>query len=128
MKIVTCEKMYTKSVNFVDENDVFVGYDTDQGCCEWAGWFISPTHHQEVKYSQLEALENERHCIDQYSFDPTFLQKHSWRALDAGEAAVFRLVADGEPDLFLHLFNNHNGYYEHGFEFKVGNETTMGIL
>lgn len=28
-------------VNFVDENNVIVGYDTNQHCSEHAGWFIA---------------------------------------------------------------------------------------
>ena len=27
-------------VNFVDENNVFVGYDMRQSCCEQAGYFF----------------------------------------------------------------------------------------
>ncbi len=35
--------------------------------------------------------------------------------------AIFRIIK-GELDLpkYLHLYNYHNGYYGHGFQFKVG--------
>lgn len=40
------------------------------------------------------------------------------------EAMVkFKLIAENMPSLFLHLFNCHNGYYGHGFEAKIGDET-----
>lgn len=28
-------------INFVDENNVFLGYSMGQDCCEYAEWFIS---------------------------------------------------------------------------------------
>lgn len=42
--------------------------------------------------------------------------------LDAGRMVAFKLTALGKPDLFLHLYNAHNGYYGHGFEVKHGGE------
>ena len=30
-----------RKVNFVDENNVVLGYDMSQDCCERAGWFIA---------------------------------------------------------------------------------------
>ena len=30
-----------EKINFIDENNVFVGYDLGQNCCENASWFIS---------------------------------------------------------------------------------------
>ena len=41
MKIITCDKQYSYSINFVDENNVFVGYDLEQQCCEEADWFFT---------------------------------------------------------------------------------------
>ena len=35
------ESSWSDKVNFVDGNDVFVGYDLGQCCCENADWFIS---------------------------------------------------------------------------------------
>jgi hypothetical protein len=32
---------------------------------------------------------------------------------------IFR-ITDGAAEKFVHLFNCHNGYYGHGFGFKVG--------
>jgi hypothetical protein len=35
-------------INFVDENNVFMGYDMERSCCEVADWFISPKEENEI--------------------------------------------------------------------------------
>lgn len=44
---------------------------------------------------------------------------------DGGGAASFRLVSETGRDLFLTIFNFHNGYYSHGFEMTVGDESLL---
>ncbi len=34
--------------------------------------------------------------------------------------AIFKIINSKKEELFLVLYNNHNGYYGHGFEFGVG--------
>lgn len=42
MKIFTKENSnWDSKVNFVDENNVVLGYDLSQDCCEHADWFIA---------------------------------------------------------------------------------------
>ena len=41
MKIFNKTGNWENKVNFVDENNVVLGYDMEQCCCEDAGWFIS---------------------------------------------------------------------------------------
>lgn len=100
-------------VNFIDSNDVFVGYDMSHDCCEWFGWFIAPglvTEHDEVEKLSTETAPDVRGFV----FDPTFGEQLSFDY--EGSLAVFRLVNDSGAVLFLHLFNSHNGYYGHGFD------------
>ena len=130
MKIVLCGKGYGKSINFIDDNDVFVGYDLAQGCCESAGWFIEGFGG---------VFTDAEMGLSGYSFERDFFQE--WyplgdrhgddvqHGLEAGGVAVFRIVADdtvGTPPLgeaaYLVLYNSHNGYYGHGFEVKHGGE------
>ncbi len=69
--------------------------------------------------------------MSDYVFDKDFFQTidylkdsdgSDWNALDSGSVAVFRIVGKENKELFLHLFNCHNGYYGHGFEVKHGGE------
>jgi hypothetical protein len=123
MKIFNTKEKYSEKVNFVDENNVFVGYDTDQSCCEHADYFISDKEENEDRDNQgiLEGLED-------YIFDTNYFKEVEPKAdnygscLDAGRMVRFKLVANNKPDLYLHLYNSHNGYYGHGFEFGIGTE------
>ena len=113
---------YGEKVNFVDDNNVFVGYDMEQDCCEQADWFIA----DEVAVKMPEKLNNGE-GLEGYSFDPNYMEEKDSleysdmeeNSLDEGGMVVFRLFGDG-ADKFLHLFNCHNGYYGHGFTFKIG--------
>lgn len=112
-------------VNFADSNNVFVGYDMDQSCCENADWFIS-TSEDNIPQDSHGITEN----LEEYSFDKDyFVQVENPKDLDAGDMIRFRLIAEGKQILFLHLYNCHNGYYEHGFEMKINDvEVREGTL
>ncbi len=105
--------------NFVDENNVFVGYDAGQDCCEHASWFFS----NKVEKGSIDDQEKEiPEGITKYRFDPEFFEQVSNPSdFDEGGMVVFRCVRpDGKkPDIYLHLFNCHNGYYGHGFKMTV---------
>jgi len=120
------DKTHGEKVNFVDQNNVFVGYDLAQDCCEHADWFIADRIHLDphpdiVKYEETEAAMLEG--LEPYSFDKEFFEEYTPSSLEAGGMAIFKLVADGQPDRYLHLYNNHNGYYSHGFEMKQNDDT-----
>jgi len=103
-----------QKINFVDDNNVFVGYDLGQDCCEYADWFISYKEAVEPEFNGLKTLE-----FDGWCFDTTYFKKLADApGLDEGGIAIFRLVFE-DKELFLHLFNCHNGYYAHGFMFGV---------
>ena len=132
MEIFNKKANFEKKVNFVDENNVFVGYDLGQHCCEDADWFID--------YSISSNIENERESdtplvnvarlVKDYVFDASFFKEITERDdLHDGAMAVFKLVSSSKEDLYLHLYNIHNGYYSHGFEVKVKGETVRdGII
>lgn len=105
-------------VNFVDSNNVFVGYDLGQDCCEHAGWFIKP---EPTAYSyEFEPVLEQAPDVEGYDFDPSYEKGDSGGDLDGGGMTIFRLTSGSLPDLYLHIFNAHNGYYCHGFEVKHG--------
>ena len=111
-------------VNFVDENNVFVGYDLDSCCCEYADWFIKDTPQE-----TYQNVGDEKPDVSNFFFDKGFFQEvNNESVFDGGGMAIFRLT-DGGKDLYLHIFNAQNGYYGHGFEFGVGNEVIKeGVL
>jgi len=119
------EEIWWGKVNFVDENDVYVGYDTDQECCEDVGYFIA---EKITPYSYgLNPEKTNKPDIDGYVFDKAFFEyvASNDRMLIAGGMVAFKMTCDGKPDLFLHLYNAHNGYYGHGFEVKHSGEIVI---
>lgn len=125
MRVITCDKTYSESVNFVDTNGVFVGYDLAQDCCEYADWFI----HEDSGLDEYpeEGLFKPEY-IDGYVFDPAYCEERSLNDGDEGGIAEFKLMR-GNQTRYLYLFNSHNGYYGHGFKMTVGNEKVAeGVL
>ena len=109
-------------INFVDENNVFVGYDIEQSCCEYADYYFS--YEKEIACRD-NTISDE--IIEPYSFDVGFFEQIE----DFGDGGLvrFRLIAEGREPLYLHLFNSHNGYYCHGFVAEInGIEWKSNVL
>lgn len=53
----------------------------------------------------------------EYVFDVEFMQDPGFD--DEENGMTFRLTGPRD-DIYLTLYNCHNGYYSHGFEFKSG--------
>lgn len=101
--------------NFADKNNVVLGWDSSTNCCEDHGWFIVPYE------TIMPGAESEYDDLTPYNFDTAYFEEiDAIKRLDSGGMIRFRLVADGLPDLFLHLYNLHNGYYSHGFSVQRG--------
>ena len=118
--------------NFVDTNDILVGFDTYQCCCEDFGYFFAITSGEMAK--EIDPPLN----LEDLVFDPDFFKEHP--GSDQGGVAVFRLFLPrrfrvdqemremerelksngGCEEVFLHLYNHHNGYYSHGFSMTHG--------
>jgi len=117
MKIFEDKDDWDGKVNFVDCNNVFIGYDIHESYCEDAGWFISEKiepYDDDEDYDSRNAPD-----VESYAFDIEFFENVDSDDLDEGGMSVFKMISKGLPDLFLHLFNSHNGYYHHGFAVKV---------
>ena len=102
-------------INFVDEKNVFVGFDYQACCCEQFGYFFSKTEPLTEDVKGEKDFDPEGYCFD----------KEFYKTQDAGEAgaeAIFRLTHPSKPEIFLTLFNHHNGYYAHGFTMTVDGE------
>lgn len=105
-----------KKVNFVDTNNVFVGYDLSQDCCEQADWFLSGNIEEGIPENIMKS-----DFLDGYVFDTEFFKEISGSDFEEGGMVVFKLV-NIHQEKYLHLFNCHNGYYAHGFEMKINDK------
>ncbi len=119
MIITDKSEPWKDKVNFVDKNNVVLGYDTYQQCCENAGWFVADKPLDRVPD---DVEEFEFPIQDDWVFDPEYFQETGLgESEEGGMMAIFRLV-NGKKQKFLHLFNCHNGYYSHGFKFTIDNK------
>jgi len=109
------------SINFVDQNNVFVGYELNSQCCEWADWTIEDILlNSMVVFSYLKDKDSIYHDLDleEYLFDKKFFKTMDNYDNDGGAMVIFRLIS-GDKEKYLYLFNVQNGYYGHGFTVKI---------
>ena len=102
--------------NFIDENDLYVGFDTCQECCEYAGWFISDAHESYIGGAGKgpRTTEGVRDFdVEGYVLEGVLPSEIESDYLEDGNHLEFRLIKEGSKDLFLNIFNSHNGYYSH---------------
>lgn len=121
IKIFNQPGEWESKVNFVDDKNRLVGYDTEDDCCAHGGWFIA-TEIKDITNDENAYLKKEpdvKPVLDDYVFDEQFF-KDLRSPEGEGGTVVFRMVAPSKPDLYLHLFNVHNGYYAKGFEASFG--------
>ena len=99
-------------VNFIDKNDTFVGFDMEGQCCENYGWYIAN--------SVTDQVQEEIRCAEGFWFDITADPVEY--STDDCYTVAFKLVNSSGEILYLHLFNEHNGYYSHGWNTSFGCE------
>lgn len=102
-------------VNFVDENNVVVGFKIGfQDCCEETGFCIveNLADIKAVDFFSKAAIPLPD--LTDWVFDPTFCKKACYWSV---YMVVFKMVKKSyQPrELYLVLMNEHNGYYSHGF-------------
>ena len=109
-------------VNFVDDKNVFVGFDMSQDCCESFGWFITRSKPvADVEPPASEELEG--NDFPGFNFDTTFNEGELYPDHDGGGSVTFRLSNDSGEEIFLTLYNHHNGYYGHGWDMRAEGES-----
>lgn len=110
------------SLNVVDDQNNFVGYSLEDDFCAVGGWFIDDKEHASVAYDEkIEHLQSQVE-FPEYVFDETYFKETS---IEDGGMIIFKLKdfswnKKKKPDLYLHLFNLHNGYYAKGFKCTFG--------
>lgn len=133
-------------INFVDDNNVLVGFDFSSNCCERFGYLftknipkvtkidksytyldrssgenITRSYQESINETGIEILEEE---LKDYNFDKTFVQDLTPDEFytEDGGAISFKLTNSQNQELYLTLYNIQNGYYSHGFNFSVDGE------
>lgn len=119
--------------NFVDDNNVFVGFDASQSCCEQFGFgltFFKPDERIRAygENAIFHPIPHDTFDLTKFAFNTEFFETFTSENSE-GTIAVFRLIDDNHNQIFLHLYNFHNGYYAHGFEMcRDGVVLFRGIL
>ncbi|WNL63367.1 hypothetical protein [Citrobacter phage Tr1] len=108
MLVKECYKSFSDSVNFIDKNDNFVGFDMNSQCCEQYGWFFAREIFNVDDIQSEDEMTEEQ--LKGYFFDTTFVDTSD------SDCVVFKIINEHGSVAFLHLFNDHNGYYSHGWE------------
>lgn len=115
---------HSGNYNWVDKNNVAAGFDMSSSCCENYGYEYTNTPGGEV----IVNPDIEAYSFDQSFFDDKVVPKQFGDdyGMDGGGAVCFKMVNDKDPEavLYLTFYNCQNGYYGHGFDFKVG-ETVL---
>lgn len=116
---------YSEKWNWVDENNVMLGFDASQDCCENFG----SMYHTDPKTPRESDINLSEADLESYRFDPDFFEHGNLGDLDEGDSFTVKLVdtkkESPHPELYLTIFNEHNGYYSHGFSFDKEGETTI---
>lgn len=103
-------------INFVDQNNCFVGFSMEKDCCESFGWYVSS------KSGDIDTGKKDRPEFDfegwQFKRDRMPVKYPS--DIDEGGIIQWELCStrSASARAFLYIYNHHNGYYCHGFEMK----------
>lgn len=100
-------------INFVDENNVLVGFYYESSCCEEFGYFLSRTFPDSLK--PADVIQESDEAFAGFVFDTGFKEAVAFVERDDTDTVVFRLIR-GLDIIYLTLHNTHNGYYSHGFD------------
>lgn len=99
------------SVNFIDKNDIFFGYEMSTSCCEYPGWFV--TYQKPVNNLNVDmAVEN---CLSRNKVDLSdyVLVPGSFKVLN--EVVFAKATHPSKKAIYACVFNIQNGYYSHEY-------------
>lgn len=122
MELIIIENgSWDNKVNFIDENNVLLGYDIDQKCCEHAGYIVLDEEPTKYKTSESsETIEEINNRLKGFTFNVEYFKTidDDSGCCDGNENVVFK-ATNADKSIYILLFNCHNGYYSHGFFFKT---------
>ena len=82
-----------RKINFVDENNVFVGFDYSDQCCEQFGWHIDKPSGETI-LNECQPIEEVNKELEGWVFDPTYFEEDHVtpeRSYKEKHKAIFRL-------------------------------------
>ena len=125
MKAFTQKESFSMRFNLVDENNVILGYDMYQDCCEHATIEIK---RDDVVIALIEDCEIQNditidelnEIIKEYVFS---VDKYRTYECNISETSTATFMAYDKDDnhIDIVLSNCHNGYYAHEFNFTDSN-------
>jgi len=96
-------------LNLIDGNNVFVGYDYDQDCCENFGYYF-----QEADGTKLDQDPNLENAFFTLKHKDVSISDEQW---DEWYGIAFEIKLQTGEMIWFTIYNEHNGYYSHGFDF-----------
>lgn len=121
-------------INFVDNENAFVGFDCDQQCCESFGWALIMDRNERL-LATGEKNFSDADLVFDTSVEPCPQDELLKRVLlDSdyymGGTMAFRVrdEYDFTDKGWLILYNCHNGFYSHGWEFGKLNVEKEGRI
>ena len=118
---------FNDKVNFIDENNVFVGFSTRIDCCENCFWWLCTDWTRAKKIDNCKkiiegSISELNEKLKGFVFNTNFFRQYKGEdRFEEGGAVVFKLMKKNKR-IFLILENHHNGYYSHGFELMDNDE------
>ena len=110
-------------LNFVDKNNVVLGYDYERSCCEDFYYEILREEPVKVSGHGLELVDTNELDDEGLFFDTTYNKdiKDENRGVFS---SIFKVVG-GEHDFYIMLVNCQNGCYSHGFSLTDSSGKTI---
>jgi hypothetical protein len=123
MRIFTPENSIDGRINFVDEDNVYVGYELHVDCCEQPGWFFTRKFDARTeKILQKAVAAEDKDIMDSLRVTVSLEELEQYRfKIDAAVKGTrycgYRVITlqnvATKKYLYLVLYNLHNGYYAH---------------
>jgi hypothetical protein len=107
--------------NWVDSNNNFVGYSNDADCCEHYGYHLVDLKNK-VILDQDSFLQDSNLVWDTNWIDSDFNVSNLESvndldfSLNDDELQIKTFKIKNADNVYLVLYNSHNGYYSHGWE------------
>ena len=127
-------------INWVDSNNVFLGFENQGQCCSDTGFIYLDSLNEDKKPIDIEFTDN-----NNFFFDPNFylpykkedfnlkkiiksIDPNFDKNIERGEwydfyGAIFKII-NGSKEIYLLIYAYQNGYYAHGFKF-CNNQTVL---
>lgn len=116
------------SWNWVDENNVVLGFRNSSQCCEQFGYcYFAKEPTDDISLKDEEAIID---SLDDFVFDNSYYTFLHNSSSNCGGYVAFRIVNKNTNEtVYLTIYNHHNGWYSHGFQFKHKNDIIIeGII